>query len=443
MLFRKLVYLGVSILLMPLIVLSEKEDIVCRSPELTIHIKRAKKHARLQILLVGLGKTTKTIKKILEIVKKDLEFSGQFSVIIPDEKCIRLNKKNDLKRFFTPDCRLGILLSKEKGSQEIGWRLYDLEDVSMIKGVQYTPKGTDINGWAHNISDAIWPVLSSCPGTFSSKIAFCKEIKKYRKRAAYKHIYVADYDGSNAKLLVSTPTINIAPRWNSDPVNPLIFYSEHTNKNVRLVFVDMRRKIIPVSSFDGLNILSAFSHDGKQFAYCSSRGDGYCQLYYYTKGQLKRLTNKGNNICPTFADSGRTIYYCSDSSNKFPQICKYDISTQKTQLVTQKGFYVSTSFSQENGLLAYAKMINGIMQIFVFDPKNNTHRQLTFDLGNKEECSWSPCGNYLLFSVENGNNSRIAVLQLATNQKWFITSKSDNCFYPCWSPIYSEYPVVS
>ncbi|GAH05844.1 unnamed protein product, partial [marine sediment metagenome] len=81
--------------------------------------------------------------------------------------------------------------------------------------------------------------------------------RKHKK--SYKHIYVADYDGSNEQLLVSTPTVNVTPRWNNDPANPLIFYSEHTNENVRLMVADMKGRRRIVSNFDGLNMLSSYS----------------------------------------------------------------------------------------------------------------------------------------------------------------------------------------
>lgn len=402
---------------------------------------QAEKHAKLKVVLVVVGRVSRKLEKIIPIIKNDLEFSGQFQVVVPSEPCVKLSRKSDIKNFFSSDCRLGIFLTDEKRNKSISWRLYDLENASMIKGLEYRLRGKDVTGWAHNISDSIWPVLANHTGFFSTKIAYCKEIPRPGKRA-YKHIYVSDYDGSNEKLMVSTPTVNIAPRWNNDPLNPLLFYSEHTNENVRLVFVNMRRRIVPVSNFDGLNILSAFSHDGKKFAYCASRGDGYCQLYYYADRKLKRLTNKGNNISPTFADDGKTIYFCSDAETKCPQIYKYDLRNSTSQPVTHHGFYVSTSSSSKNGLLAYAKMVRGVMQIFVYNPKNKSHRQITFDSGNKEECSWSPCGNYLLFSVQKDVSSRIAIMNLLTNKIRFVTSNKYNCYYPCWSPIYAQFPQI-
>ncbi|MFC1842352.1 hypothetical protein ACFLYU_01710 [Candidatus Dependentiae bacterium] len=405
---------------------------------------KAEKYDKLKLKLVLVGRTNKKIEEIAQVIKRDLEFSGQFEVVVPQKQsCIA--KKSDITRHFEPECRLGIFLTKLK-RKTFGWRLYDLEYAQMVKGEKYIKKGKDTNGWAHSIADAIWPNLTGEKGFFSTKIVYSKKIEREGQKA-YKHIYIADYDGHHESLLVSTPTVNVAPRWNNDPKKPLVFYSEHTNKNVRLMVADMAGRRKMASNFDGLNILSAFSPDGKRFAYCASRGDGECQIYYYD-GELKKLTHTGNNIAPTFADNGNTLYFCSDSQSKCPQIYKYDLSKRndgryRPACISRGGFQVATVFSPAKNLLAYAKMVQGVMQIFVYDPALKVHAQVTFGQGNKEECSWSPCGNYMLFSVERNNKSRLAVKNLLTGSMRFITNAASSCYYPFWSPVYNDFPVVS
>jgi len=90
-------------------------------------------------------------------------------------------------------------------------------------------------------------------------------------------------------------------------------------------------------------------------------------------------------------------------------------------------------------MLAYAKMIKGTMQVFLYNLKTKRHKQLTFDAGNKEECSWSPCGNYLLFAVEKGRESRLALLNLISNDRRFVTTDGSVCCYPVWSCPYDNF----
>jgi len=84
-----------------------------------------------------------------------------------------------------------------------------------------------------------------------------------------------------------------------------------------------------------------------------------------------------------------------------------------------------------------------MMQLFLYDFATNTHKQLTKDGGNKEECSWSPCGNYLAYSVEKGEMSRIVILNLLTSQVQYLTDESASRSYPIWSPLYQQYPAVT
>jgi len=406
---------------------------------------KAKKSDRLKIKIILVGNITNAVSEIANIIQKDLEFSGQFRAIIETGNSSIVSTK-DITRYFDGECRLGIFLTM-LSKDTLGWRLYDLEFAQMVKGEKYTIKGKDLYGWAHNVSDLVWPNLTGEKGFFSTKIVYCKKITCINK-SDYKYIYIADYDGSNERLLVSTPTINVMPRWNNDPKCPLIFYSEHTNKNVRLMVVDLKGKRKVASNFDGLNILSAFSPDGKRFAYCASRGNGSCQIYYYD-GELKKLTNKGNNISPTFADNGNTIYFCSDAdSKKCTQIYKYDLEQRDNanyspERILSTEFEVSTVFSPAKNMLAYSKMVRGTMQIFVYNPKDKSHKQVTFGTGNKEECSWSPCGNYMIFSVKKGNKSSIATLNLLTGHMKEITCKTDDCDYPHWSSFYDKFPCVA
>ena len=82
---------------------------------------------------------------------------------------------------------------------------------------------------------------------------------------------------------------------------PFLFYSENTNANMRMMAVDMHKKKVIASNFDGLNMLPAFSPDGKAVVYCATRGSGNCQLYHWSHKTLKKLThNTGNNFASGF-----------------------------------------------------------------------------------------------------------------------------------------------
>jgi TolB protein len=403
----------------------------------------AQQHEKSKLLLVLVGNTSAQLTDIAAVIKKDLEFSGQFAVTV-ETRAQEPQAKSELTALADAGYPLAVFIRDVNHEHALAWRVYETSCAQMIKGKKYEKRGAVARGWAHNVADSVWQELTGQEGFFSTKIAYAQEVpgKKGRK---LKHIYVADYDGSHAQALVTTPTINVAPRFNRDANRPLLFYSESTNANIRLKVVSMDRRSKTASNFDGVNMLPAFSADGTKLVYCASHGHGNCQLYYYDKGTMKVLTNnKGNNISPSLSDDATRLYFCSDCDSGRPQIYYHSLITGIQTAITPGAQHCySPSYCSKNHKLAYAKMVKGVMQLFVFDEATGVHTQLTFDNDNKDECSWSSCGNYLLFCSEKGNQGRIAMLNVHTNERRYLTAANAVCSYPTWSPVYAEYPVVA
>lgn len=397
-------------------------------------------YARVGLKVIGIG-DDQDLAALIAILKKDLMYSGQVAVAesILDE----VPKKS----FFTGVAQEGYpltLILEKKNADAVNWRLYDTALGYMVKGQTHPRKDESIRGWAHSLADVLWPELTGKTGFFSTKIAYCRTVRLPHKTADCRSICVADYDGSNEQRLVTTPTINLAPRWNRDAKNPLLFYSEYTNKNVRLMSVDMKGRRRIASNFEGINMLPTFSGDGKRVVYCASRADGNCHLYYYEKNVLKRLLGaEGNHVSPTLSADGSHMYFCSDYEDNKPHIYRYDFDTQKISRITHHGSAMAPSYSSAVKRVVYSKFSQGVVQLFCYDEVTGKHVQVTTDPGNKDEASWSPCGNYLMFSVDKGNKGRVAQLNLLTKELRYITNSSDDCTYPIWSDKYDRFPVVS
>lgn len=424
-------------------VAAEKENLPAEpnddSQAITLSVAPSQ-YEKMKVLLGLMGNCSQELLEVAGIIKKDLEFSGQFQVTV--RTVSDMHAKKEITQLCVDGFALAIFVDSAKDGN-IEWRVYDTAQVQMLKGEKYTKRGSAVRGWAHNVADALWPTLTGQEGFFSTKIAYCKDVRQAKKRKV-KYVCVADYDGTNEQVLVNAPTVNIAPRWNNDTHNPLLFYSDYTNSNVRLIAVNMKKQRKIASNFDGINMLPAFSTDGKRVVYCASKGKGNCQLYYYENSQVTQITkNAGNNVSPTFAGDKNIIFFCSDFQTGQPQVYCYDISTKALQRITDGGYCASPSYCSKNGKLVYSKKIQGIMQLMVYDVSTKQHVQLTNNGGHKEECSWSPCGNFVLYSVENNSKSRIAQLNILTHEQTFITAESAVCTYPAWSPRYEQFVLVS
>jgi TolB protein len=397
---------------------------------------------RMPIAIIILDAHNKELNEIAAVIKKDLQFTDQFKVNIKKQDAHTSNKtlKKNIQKLCNQGTPLALCISSES-ENSIAWRLYDTMQCTMMCGKKYSKKSALAREWAHAIADETLQMLTGNEGFFSSRIAFCKDSKN-SKGSTIRHIYVADFDGSNEELLVDLPTIAIAPRWHS--TEPRILYSEYANTNVELMSVSMNKKRKPVANFDGINMLASYSPDGKSFSYCSSRGSGSCQIYLVDNGNLKRCThNTGNNTSPIFIDEHH-LCFCSDFQKGNPQIYIGNLQTGHIQRITHGGYCTEPSYCSKTHKIAYHKMINGVMQIMVYDCATKTHKQLTTSQGSKHEASWSPCGTQLLFAHEvPSKKSQLCILNTLTHTTKQISNSQDICSYPHWGPSYQTFPVVS
>lgn len=391
---------------------------------------------KVPLVVVGVGPQTDELLSVCITVAKDLGFTGQFEVC--NEYLSDLKSKAQMHAWSKDQKPLAVCIqdNPDKGFE---CRVYKTEKASMVKGLRVPKQGVVPRGWAHAIADAILPVLTGNAGYFSGKLVYVNETKKA--------LCVADYDGSHEQVLVPIQTSMLAPRWNRDAENPMVMVSEYTANNIRLVACDMHGRKYRASNFDGLNMQPSFSSNGKELVLCLSH-EGSSQLYHYgyskkdRQDMYTRLTfNDGNNIAPTLLDNGDVIF-CSDYQDGRPAIYYMHRKKETVERLTQASGCTSPSYCSATHQIAYIKMHEGVAQVMVFDLATRKEKQVTFDKAHKQECSWSACGNYIVFAVHDGPSKRIAMHNLLTNKLTYITPSTVVCSYPHWSLAYNEFPVV-
>lgn len=396
-------------------------------------------HEKMAVMIASVGALDDELQEVIKIIAADLEMTEQCSAKIQHFQA--LQKKSDIKNLFEQNYYIALFISQEKNG--FSWRLYDTHTATMIAGKKYQKKGTIVRGWAHNIADQIWPEFMGSMSCFSSKIAYCKQlwVKHNGKDKVYKHIYLADADGKHSKPFIEIPTVCLAPRWSNNQDDPILFYSENTLSNVRLVMANMYGKRRTICSFDGLNMLPAFADDHKNIVFCLSK-DGSSQLYHSflnveRRRVFQRMTqNNGNNFSPCYIND-HTVAFVSDYQTKYPAIYSIDMKTLQMTPITTEGYCACPSYCKANNKLLYSKMVGRVMQIFTYDCDTKVHQQLTTGTESKEEGAWSPCGNFIIFAARSQGKSRIARYNLLTGRMQYITPASENCTYPAWSPVHT------
>ncbi|MGB8467602.1 MAG: hypothetical protein WCE21_01235 [Candidatus Babeliales bacterium] len=323
------------------------------------------------------------------------------------------------------------------------WRLYDVRTASMIKGGKGRMQESLEKYQAELLADELQTVLTGKQSFFATRIAFCRQVREKGRvckelciSAPYKHKDIQD------QITVLTQGFNIfAPRWNKDPYMPLVFYSQATDINVRLVSINLSRQKRVISNLTGLTMQPTFSHDNREVVYCVTE-QGKLQLHRYTARTAESpaiirpfISNEGNNFAPQLCSNGDVIF-CSDELTKTPHINWYRAASGTIELITTDGYCVCPTLCEQTGLLAYCRRVAGHMQLFVYSSESKKHEQLTFDATTKDECSWSPCGTYLAFAADDGKCSRIALLNRITKEHIWLTPEGQQCTYPSWSGTY-------
>lgn len=164
---------------------------------------------------------------------------------------------------------------------------------------------------AHAFTADVVEKITGKRGISQSKIA-CKV-----DYGTHAELFVADYDGYNAKPVTSDGALLTAPTW--QPGKRVLYYTTYKMGNPDIISQDLStgaRTVI--ARYSGLNTSPNLSPDGKRLAMILSKG-GSPDLYVAAADgtNLRQLTNtKADESSPTWSPDGRKICFVSTMTGK-------------------------------------------------------------------------------------------------------------------------------
>jgi TolB protein len=262
---------------------------------------------------------------------------------------------------------------------------------------------------AHEFANDIIETLTGHKGLAGSKIAFIAT------RSGHKEVYVADYDGTNARQLTHDNTISVHPSISPD--GSRITYTGYQSGYADVYLIDLasgaRNKIV---NYPGTNSGVAFSPNGNRIALTISK-DGNPELYTVSAngGGAERLTHtRGVESSPTWSPDGEEIIY-SFSGSGGPQL--YRISARGgsgSPISTGYGYCTEPSWSPDGKKIAFNVRSGGDFQVVVMDLGGGNKRVV----GTGEDPVWGPDSRHLIYSdggtlymVDTVNSQKIKVLE--------------------------------
>jgi len=392
-----------------------------------------------QALLVGKGDLLTQVGKI---VKFDLAFTDQLDMNLKKSKT-ELSPEV-LSKLFENEISLCLSLS-QIGKNKIKTLLKDTSSNDIVFEKKFKCNKNNIVFDAHKISDELIPILTGEKGICLSSLAYCKMLSTKQKV-----ICVSDYGCKQEKTVVPANTINVAPCWHSKA--PVLFYSQFTKTNNRLMSVDLKTKNHKVvCSYDGTNMQPSFSQDGSKAVLCLSGGRN-SELYLYDQAICKKLkkrtfikltNNGGTNVSPCLLPDGNVIF-CSDFKTGLPQIFNLDRKTKTTKMLTSGlGYCAAPSHCPKTNNIVYTRAVNRTFQLFTLNLNDLKEKQLTFNDGNKHEPSFSDCGRFIAFSYDyeyrKGHKSpQVAALNCNSGKIHILTTGKEPKSFPRWTkaPLY-------
>lgn len=273
---------------------------------------------------------------------------------------------------------------------------------------------------AHQFADDIVETLTGNKGIATTKIAFVGTA------SGAKEIYLADYDGNNARRLTSDRSISVAPSLGPGAGN--LAYTGYHEGYPDVYVIDVasgaRQRVVKAP---GTNSGAAISPDGGKMALTMSK-DGNPEIYLtgLRGGMARRLTRtRGVESSPTWSPDGRQLIYSSDNGGS-PQLYRISAGGGSGSLIsTGHGYCADPSWSPDGKKVAFTVRSGGSFSVAVLDLAGGGSKVVA----SGQNPVWGRSSRHLVYS----SGSNLILLDVPTGRTTTIVSGMGKVSEPTWS----------
>jgi TolB protein len=330
-------------------------------------------------------------KNLEDLASKAFSLHGRFLVDKADSAALTLR--------FEPSGKDAVLLRiQESGGKE------------QVRKV----RGTDLENAVLRACDLVVEWSTGLKGFFAGKLAFVA------KRGGVSEIYSANLLFGEVRALTSDRSFVTGPSWSRDGMR-LLYTTYHKSGFPDIYKMDLLAGVrSPVASYKGTNTGGRFSPDGRQIAMVLS-GTGNSEVWVADKngGKRRRLTtNKSLEASPSWSPDGQRLVFTSDQAGR-PQLYEIAIAGgPMRRLRTQVSRYCAepawNPLHREQ--IAFTAAVSGGFQIFLYDAKTRSSRQLTSAAGDAIESCWLNDGRHLVYTQRRGGRTRLMLLDTVSGK---------------------------
>lgn len=373
-----------------------------------------------------------------DIVRNDLERSGHFSLLEPDDMLSQPQHEDDI--YFT-DWRLlkqdfvviGTIKQLENKQYQIRYQLFDVFNEQELLTQTLKGNATQLRDIAHRISDAIYEQLTGIRGAFSSKIAY---VSTNPQRTKF-NLSISDSDGAREKVVLSSKYSIFSPAWSPDGKRLAYVMLEDSGSKVYVQDIATGKKQL-VSAHKGINSAPSFSPDGNKLALVLSKG-GNPEIYTVdlkTRHWTRVTNHYAIDTEPNWMPDGKHIIFTSGRTGN-PQIYRVNITSGYIERLTFEGTYNARARLAQDGrflVLVHQERKGAPFHIASLDLVRGLLQTLTSDTELDESPSVSPNGVMVMYAAKYNKRSILAAVSVAGDVKFLVPSKNGDVREPAWGP---------
>ena len=320
---------------------------------------------------------------------------------------------------------------------------------NLIVGKKYEGSSDTVRKIAHSFANDFVKAVTGKSSFFNTQIVVAIDDGPQTNR----EVYVADWDGRNARAVTNHKTITVSPAWskNGDYIAYTAFVKRKIGKVVKrnpdLFIYEMKtQRRWLVSYRDGLNSGAEFLNDNKNL-YLTLSKNNRADIYKMSLDgkSITQITNGPGlamNVEPAVSPDGELIAFSSDRSGR-PMIYTMSPSGTNVKRLTFAGHYNSTpTWSPDGKKLAFAGFDRekNNFDIFVMNLDGtqllrlSSARKPNGKWSNNEDPAFSPDGRHVLFVSDRTGNKQLYMVNIDGSNERRITYDNRHYAKPKWGP---------
>ena len=355
-----------------------------------------------KVAMIPFEGNSRVSKQLNNIMRNDLIRTGEFAVL--DEELLLPVKMIEDELVFNDWKLLGMdylvtgTIVKSNNSLDINYEIYDIHKKRKVRSSKVFGIPNQIRQLAHYTSDGIYESITGIKGIAATRLLYVNEIKDFKQISTYK-LMLADSDGANEKILLSSSEPIISPSWSPDGKR-VAYVSFETG--IAKVFIQeiSSGKREAVLSKDTQISSPSWSPDGKYLSLTLYQ-DGNAEIYILRLRDrtLTRMTNQfAIDTESSWSPKGNKILFTSGRSGS-PQIYELDLRklNPKAKRISFEGTYNAKAsyLPKEEGIIFVHRSNDGLFHIALKYKKENFIRVLT-EAKMDESPSVAPNGNMVI-----------------------------------------------